>query len=69
MSSYEEAKKVAREHGIETQKEFRKWDRPRNMPSNPDGFYKTEWTSWPEFLGTQPKQPKQPTSAGNRRKK
>jgi hypothetical protein len=49
--SFEEAKRVVREHGIETLRQFRKWDRPEGMPANPHHTY-PEWKGWGDFLGT-----------------
>lgn len=51
--SYEEAKEFIRPFGITTMREFKKWDRPENIPSNPPKTYKDSWVSWHEFLSAQ----------------
>ncbi len=49
---YETAKKMSRQVGIESCKEYRNWkDKPSNLPSRPELTYKAEWNGWKEFLG------------------
>ena len=54
--SYETAKAFIRTQAVFSNSQFREWRklsrRPANFPANPDRFYKEEWESWPEFLGT-----------------
>ena len=42
---------------ITSQSKFNAWKRagkrPKNFPSRPEKFYKDEWTSWGDFLGTE----------------
>ena len=49
--SYEEAKKIAQEANITTQKEYLQKYKELGLPSSPHITYK-EWISWKEFLGT-----------------
>ena len=53
---FEDAKTFIQNQGIQTSTEFRKWSssgqRPENFPSNPDNFYRYQWTGWGYFLGT-----------------
>ena len=47
-----------RQQGLCTQKDFDLWsktNRPLDIPSNPQHFYKGEWVSWGEFLGSKKK--------------
>ncbi len=49
--NYRDACRVVRETGIKNSKEYLRWkERPTNMPSRPEYFYK-EWNGWKEFLG------------------
>jgi hypothetical protein len=50
--SYKEAKKIVEKEKINSINEFIKWNRPKNIPSDPVNIYKKEWTSWGDFLGT-----------------
>jgi len=50
--TYRDASRVVREAGIKNSKGYIQWkDRPANLPSRPEYFYK-EWNGWKEFLGT-----------------
>lgn len=49
--SYEEARSVVQAAGIKTSQEYQKWNRPRNIPSNPSRVY-LPWPGMSEFLGT-----------------
>jgi Phage-integrase repeat unit len=44
--------------GFKDRKEYQKWSksgkRPKNVPSNPNDIYKTEWKSWGDWLGIEP---------------
>ena len=55
--NFENATIFIQTQGIQTFTEFRKWSqsdqRPENFPSNPDNFYRYQWTSWGDFLGTE----------------
>lgn len=51
---YETAKAVVRSEGIMSLTQYKRWhqmNRPVRMPKNPQRAYKTEWTSWGDFLG------------------
>jgi hypothetical protein len=53
---FEKARAIARQLGIKTEKEWRKYrrfdERIKNIPSAPDQTYRNGgWTSWYEFLG------------------
>ena len=52
--SYEAAQMLMKELGIKTVRQFWEWSqtgkRPLDFPSNPDRFYKSEWTGWGAFL-------------------
>ena len=54
--SFQDAKAFIQSQGITSQSEFWAWKeagkRPKNFPGRPDQFYKDEWTSWQDFLGT-----------------
>ena len=54
--SFESAKTFIQKKAFKTVQEFHKWSqsgqRPKNFPSSPNIFYKDQWTSWGEFLGT-----------------
>ncbi len=54
--SLEEAEAYIRNEGITSKEKFREWsnsgNRPANFPSDPKKFYKDEWISWGDFLGT-----------------
>jgi hypothetical protein len=51
--SYDEVKEIIRKKGIKRMVDYRTWEeRPSNIPSNPEVFYKGKgWVSWSEFLG------------------
>jgi len=53
--SFIEARKITRELGLKSNKQWRiysKQKRPINIPGNPDSFYKNNgWKGWPDFLG------------------
>ena len=49
--SFEEAREFARGLNLSTEKEWREYDKPKNIPTNPASVYKTEWVSWSDFLG------------------
>lgn len=49
--SYEEAKKIVQTEKIKSVNGFIKWNRPKNIPSDPVSIYKEEWISWSDFLG------------------
>ena len=50
--SFEEAMLKARQAGISSMREYRKWqERQSDMPANPDQVY-PEWQGWGPFLGT-----------------
>jgi hypothetical protein len=53
--SFNEARKITRELGLKSNKDWRKYSkqkRPINVPGNPDSFYKDNgWKGWPDFLG------------------
>jgi hypothetical protein len=52
FASYIEAQKIVQREGIGTSLEYKAWDRPRNMPSNPQQtFAGRGWFSWGDFLG------------------
>lgn len=51
--------KIAKEHVRKLQlkncEEYAQWSkhsRPEMIPSSPNQFYKNEWTSWGDYLGT-----------------
>lgn len=52
---YSDAKKIIHKLNINTNKEWREFcknSRPKNIPSNPDQYYKNKgWKSWYDFLG------------------
>jgi hypothetical protein len=49
--NYRDASRVVREIGIKNSKEYLRWkERPSNLPSRPEYFYK-EWKDWKDFLG------------------
>jgi hypothetical protein len=60
--SYEEAQAFAQGLGIDSRKEWREYvkgqcashgSKPENIPSHPDGIYKTKgWQGWRQWLGT-----------------
>ena len=53
--SYESARILMEQLGIQTVRQFREWSRskkrPEDFPSNPPNTYKSEWNGWGEFLG------------------
>ena len=60
IMTYEDAQTYVQKLGLTKQKDWRKWsvseERPINIPSNPDTFYKGKgWISWPDWLGTKKK--------------
>ena len=58
FAPYKELKKISRDQGIKSAKDYQLF-REKNkgvfngqrLPSNPDRYYKKEWVSWNEFLG------------------
>ena len=56
MMSYKEAKAFIQTIGIQTVKESLEWSqsdkRPANFPPFPNEFYRDQWISWTEFLGS-----------------
>jgi hypothetical protein len=54
--SYIDCKNIINEFGIKSKTEwfiFTKCDEfPKNIPKNPRQFFKSEWVSWGDFLGT-----------------
>ena len=56
---FEKARDHVRGLGLKSKKEWNEWsksgDRPLDIPSSPDQFYKDEgWLSWGDFLGYRP---------------
>jgi hypothetical protein len=50
--NYRDASRTVREFAIRNSKEYLRWkDRPANLPSRPEYFYK-EWIGWKDFLGS-----------------
>ena len=51
--SYEEARKIVKEHGIKTVKEYyaKRQELSDKLPYNPDRFYRKEFISWAIFIG------------------
>ena len=61
--TYEEAKALIQEKGIETYTQFRQWseegNRPDNFPSDPAKVYKDSgWKGYRDFLGARPRRSK-----------
>ena len=52
FASYSEAKAWVRENNITTRTEFRDFQKPKYIPSNPRRVYADEWTNWNDFLGS-----------------
>ena len=54
--TFEESKKFIRETGAKSFREWTSWCRkglkPKNIPFNPYTTYKSEWSGWKDFLGT-----------------
>jgi hypothetical protein len=54
---FEEAKRVVRSLNVKTQKQFFQFfaDRriPEGVPRHPECLYKNDWTTWPDFFGTE----------------
>jgi glutaredoxin-related protein len=48
--SYEELRKLMKEHGVNSEAKYKKF-RKGNWPSSPARFYKEEWISWPHLFG------------------
>ena len=53
---FEEAREFVRSLNLKNHREWKEWsktkERPLNIPSSPDNFYKDKgWKSWPDFLG------------------
>ncbi|MDA8910453.1 DEAD/DEAH box helicase family protein [Crocinitomicaceae bacterium] len=51
---FNDARTIVRKLKISTHKswqEYSKTNRPDNIPSNPNRFYKNEWKGWDDFLG------------------
>jgi hypothetical protein len=53
--SYKDSSEFIKNNNITTMKEFRKFNLPNNIPTNPQKYYK-EWTNWGDFFGTGKKQ-------------
>ncbi len=50
--TYEEASKLCVRLGIKNSIEYRSWkNRPERLPARPDQYYKSQWSSWAQFLG------------------
>lgn len=50
--TYEEAKRILREKGINCKKEYLSSYKSLGLPSNPNGYYKGRgWTDWSDFFG------------------
>ena len=52
------ASEIAREAGIKTREEYQVLYKGLGLPSAPNKYYKSEWQSWPDFLGTRRAFPK-----------
>ena len=53
--SFVDAKKFAQKLRINSQTQWKKYDKtkfPKDIPSDPSRVYKKEWTGWGDFLGT-----------------
>jgi len=51
--SFTQARELARAQQFSSKTEFRRWDKPEGMPSNPDRKYKDSgWLGYADFLGT-----------------
>jgi len=54
--SFNQAREFVRNLGLSGEQQWRVYlksnDKPENIPSDPNAFYKKEWTSWGDFLGT-----------------
>lgn len=54
--SYSEAKKIVSRFQIKSVREYTDFSKtkefPKNLPKQPQHYYKEEWVSWNEFLGT-----------------
>ena len=54
--SYKDAKNWAKQQGIKSESQWRKYKLegvlPANVPASPDEVYRTEWIGWGAFLGT-----------------
>lgn len=51
---YETAKEIVRSEGIMSSIQYARWhemNHPVRMPKNPDRAYKSNWTTWGDFLG------------------
>ena len=58
--SYAQAKEHAREQHFQNRSQWEQYcksgNKPDNIPAHPDRLYKgKDWTTWPDFLGTQTK--------------
>ena len=58
--SFEEARVYVQGlNKVDTSKAWWLWaksgERPKNVPSNPNVFYKGQWKAWDDFLGKKPK--------------
>jgi len=47
---YDVVKNWVIEKGVSSRKEWDSLEKPNNIPTNPDVYYKDEWESWPTFL-------------------
>ena len=54
--SFVQSREFVRKLGLSGEQKWRVYlksnDKPENIPSDPNAFYKKEWTSWGDFLGT-----------------
>ena len=54
--SFDRAKEIVHSLGLKTQTEWKEYcksaKRPKDIPSNPGGTYRTEWKGWGDWLGT-----------------
>ncbi|CAJ1936407.1 unnamed protein product [Cylindrotheca closterium] len=53
LYSFEQARRMARQHGFESKEEFLDYDCPGayQLPKNPDEIWTAEWRGWRDFLG------------------
>jgi hypothetical protein len=53
LYSFQEARKIARHHGFETEDEFLEYDCPGayQLPKNPEAVWSNEWKGYDDFLG------------------
>jgi hypothetical protein len=53
LYSFSEARRIARGHGFESRQEFIEYEcaGAYQLPKNADEVWKSDWTSWDDFLG------------------